>query len=81
MLRKIVLKESEIEIGKVKMKNGLTELVMKNIELKIISKSLNSDPNNHFLRTKIFKLRKAYKSLSRRLKRRYDQQLIKKFQT
>ena len=45
-------------------------------ELKIISKSLNRNPNNHFLRTRFYQLRKVYKSLCRKLKRRYDQQLI-----
>ena len=63
------------------MKNGLTENVIKNIELKIISKSLNQNPNNHFLKTKISKLRKVYKSLSRKLKHRYGQKLIQKLET
>ena len=63
------------------MKNGLTENVIKNIELKIISKSLNQNPNNHFLKTEISKLRKVYKSLSRKLKHRYGQKLIQKLET
>lgn len=63
------------------MKNGLTENVIKNTELKIISKSLNQNPNNHFLKTKISKLRKVYKSLSRKLKHRYGQKLIQKLET
>ena len=41
-------------------------------------KSLNRNPNNHFLRTKFNQLRKVYKSLCKKLKRRYDQQLIQK---
>ena len=45
-------------MGKVKMKNDLTANVMKDIELKIISKSLTQNPYNHFLKTKVFKLRK-----------------------
>ena len=45
-------------------------------ELKINSKSLNRNPNNHFLRTRFYQLRKVYQSLCRKLKRRYDQQLI-----
>lgn len=63
------------------MKNGLTENVIKNTELKIISKSLNQNPNNHFLKTKISKLGKVYKSLSRKLKHRYGQKLIQKLET
>ena len=33
------------------------------------------------MRTKFYQLRKVYKSLCRKLKRRYDQQLIKKLET
>ena len=47
-------------------------------ELKIISGSLNPNPNNHFLSTKFYQLRKVYKRLCRKLKRRCGQQLIKK---
>ena len=68
-------------MGKVKMKNDLTANVMKDIELKIISKSLNQNLYNHFLKTKVFKLRKVYKSLSRKLKHRYGQKLIQKLET
>ena len=50
-------------------------------DLKIISKSLNRNPNNHFLRTRFYQLRWVYKSICRDLKRRYDQQLIKKLAT
>ena len=50
-------------------------------ELKIISKSLYRNPNNHFLRTRFYQLRIVYKSLYRKLKRRYDQQLMKKLET
>ena len=49
--------------------------------LKIISKFLNKNLNNHFLRIKFKKLRKVYKSLCRKLKRRYHKQLIKKLDT
>ena len=31
-------------------------------ELKIILKSLNRNPNNHFLQTKFYQLRKVYKA-------------------
>ena len=50
-------------------------------ELKIISISLYRNPNNRFLRTRFYQLRKVYKSLYRKLKRKYDQQLIKKLET
>ena len=33
------------------------------------------------MRTKFYQLKKVYKSLCRKLKRRYDQQLIKKLET
>ena len=33
------------------------------------------------MRTRFYQLRKVYKSLCRKLKRRYDQQLIKKLET
>ena len=49
-------------------------------KLKIISKSLNRNPNNHFLRTKLYQLRKVYKSLCSKLTHRYDQQVIKKLE-
>ena len=38
-------------------------------ELKIISKSLNRNPKSHFLKTKLYQLRKVHKSLCRKLKR------------
>ena len=38
-------------------------------ELKIISKYLNRNPNNRFLRTKFYQLRKLYQSLCRKPKR------------
>ena len=50
-------------------------------KLKIISKSLNRNPNNHFLRTKFYQLRKVYESLCSKLTRKYDQQVIKKLET
>ena len=50
-------------------------------KLKIISKSLNRNPNNRFLRTRFYQIRKVYKSLCRKLKRRHDQYLIKKLET
>ena len=50
-------------------------------ELKINSEFLNRNPNNHFLRTGFYQLRKVYNSLCRKLKRRYDQQLLKKLET
>ena len=46
--------------------------------VKKISKSLNRNPNNVFLRTKFYQLRKVYGSLCRKLKHRYGQQLMKK---
>ena len=45
-------------------------------ELKINSKSLNRNPNNHFLRTRFYQLRKVHQSLCTKKPRRYDQQLI-----
>ena len=50
-------------------------------ELKIISKSFNRNPNDLILRTKFYQLRKLYKSLCQKVRRRYDQQLIKKLET
>ena len=49
--------------------------------LKIISGSLYRNFNNHFLRTKFYQLRKVYKSLRKKLKRRYDQHFIEKLKT
>ena len=70
-------KEGEAKNRKIKNKKWFRKVFNdKYKELKIISKSLNRNPNNHFLRTKFYQLRKVYKSLCRKLKRRYDQQLI-----
>ena len=75
-------KESEVKNRKIRNKKWFSKACNdKYKELKIISKSLNRNPNNHFLRTRFYQLRKVYKSLCRKLKRRYDQQLIKKLET
>ena len=67
------IRKARSKIGKLEIKNGLAKLVMTNIkELKIISKSLIRNPNNHFLRARFYQLKKVYKSLCRKLKRRYD---------
>ena len=76
------IRKARSKIGKLEIKNGLAKLVMTNKKgLKIISKFLNKNLNNHFLRIKFKKLRKVYKSLCRKLKRRYHKQLIKKLDT
>ena len=75
-------KESEVKNRKMRNKEWFSKACNdKYKELKIISKSLNRNPNNHFLRTRFYQLRKVHKSLCRKLKRRYDQQLIKKLET
>ena len=75
-------KESEVTNRKIRNKKWFSKACNdKYKELKIISKSLNRNPNNHFLRTRFYQLRKVHKSLCRKLKRRYDQQLIKKLET
>ena len=75
-------KESEVKNRKIRNKKWFSKACNgKYKELKIISKSLNRNPNNHFLRARFYQLRKVYKSLCRKLKRRYDQQLNKKFGT
>ena len=67
------IRKARSKIGKLEIKNGLAKLVTTNIkELKIISKSLIRNPNNHFLRARFYQLKKVYKSLCRKLKRRYD---------
>ena len=82
VLRKIRKhKESEVKNRKNRKKWLNKDCNDKYKELKIISKSLNRNPNNHFLRTRFYQLRKVYKSLYRKLKHRYDQQLIKKLET
>ena len=75
-------KESEVTNRKIRNKKWFSKACNdKYKELKIISKSLNRNPNNHFLRTRFYQLRKVYKSLCRKLKRRYDPQLIEKLET
>ena len=75
-------RESETKNRKIKNKKWFSKACNgKYKELKIISKSLNRNPINHFLRTKFYQLRKVHKSLCRKLKRKYDQQLIKKLDT
>ena len=75
-------KESEVKNRKNRNKKWFSKACNdKCKELKIISNSLNRNPNNHFLRTKFYQLRKVYKSLCKKLKLRYDQQLIKKLET
>ena len=75
-------KESKVKNRNIRSKKWFSKACNdKYKELKIISKSLNRNPNNHFLRTRFYQLRKVYKSLCRKLKRRYDQQLIKKLET
>ena len=75
-------KESEVKNRKIGNKKWFSKACNdKCKELKIISNSLNRNPNNHFLRTKFYQLRKVYKSLCKKLKLRYDQQLIKKLET
>ena len=70
-------KESEVKNRKIRNTKWFSQACNdKYLELKIISKSLNRNPSNHFLRTKYYQLRKVYKSLCRKLKRRYDQQII-----
>ena len=69
------------KIEKVKIKKWFNKVFNdKYKELEIISKSLNRNLNNSFLRPKFLKLRKVYKSLCRKLKHRYDQQLIQKIE-
>ena len=75
-------KESEVKNRKIRNKKWFSKACNdKYKELKIISKSLNRNAKNHFLRTNFYQLRKVYKSLCRKLKPRYDQQLIKKLET
>ena len=75
-------KESEVQNRKIRNKKWFSKPCNDKYKvLKIISKSLNWNPNNYFLRTKFYQLKKVYKSLCRKLKRRYDQQLIKKLET
>ena len=75
-------KESEVKNRKIGNKKWFSKACNdKYKELKIISKSLNRNAKNHFLRTNFYQLREVYKSLCRKLKRRYDQQLIKKLET
>ena len=75
-------KESEIKNRKIRNKKWFSkDCNDKYKELKRISNSLNRNPNNHILRTRFYQLRKVYNSLCRKLKLRYDQQLIKKLET
>ena len=70
-------KESALKKRKIKNKKWFSKVCNdKYKELNRISKSLNSNPYNHFLRTKFYQLRKVYKSLYRKPKRRYDQKVI-----
>ena len=67
-------RESETKNRKIKNKKWFGKACNgKYKEVKIISKSLNRNSNNHFMRTKFYQLRKVYKSLCRKLKRIYDQ--------
>ena len=69
------------KIGKIKVKKWLSAKIdAKYKELKIISKSLNRNSNSHFFRNKFHQLRKVCNSLCRKLKRGYNQELIKKLE-
>ena len=70
-------KESEVKNKKNRNKKWFSKACNdKCKELKINSKSLNRNPNNHFLRTRFYQLRKVHQSLCTKKPRRYDQQLI-----